>query len=393
MDRFLFPIILYSLATLAEPVFAEETIKFRMHRIDTARMEACGVADFNNDGKLDIVAGEYLYLAPDWKRIKIREIQSNVDEQGKGYAHDFANLPMDVDDDGFVDVIAVDWFSKKSVWFRNPGKDLANGGLWNEQLIEQNGNFETADFWDVTGNGQADQIVPAVLRTVWYEKTAPGQFAVHVVSEKPMTWGNGVGDINGDGRPDFIRPQAWFEAPADIRNGVWKEHPLNFFGDEPEMKYRDAAQIHVLDVNKDGLPDLIVSAAHDYGLFWFEQVRNGDAISWKKHEIDKSWSQVHAVTLADLDGCGEPEIIVGKRFMAHNGHDRGEFEPPGIYWYKARRNGKDVVWEKHIVTYDEGVGIGMNIVVVDLNGDGRLDIVTTGKYGGPVWFENIGRVP
>jgi hypothetical protein len=360
-----------------------------MHRIDTVRTEACGVADFNNDGKPDIVAGEYLYIAPDWKCIKIREIESDIDTQGKGYAHDFANLPMDVDGDGFVDVIAVEWHRKKSIWFKNPGKDLANGGLWKENLIEENGNFESADFWDVTGNGKEDQIVPAVTRTVWYEKTAPGKFAVHVVSEKPMTWGNGVGDINGDGRADMIRPDAWFEAPADIRNGIWKEHPLNFFGDEPEMKIKDTAQIHVLDVNKDGLPDIIVSAAHDYGLFWFEQVRNGSDISWKKHVIDKSWSQVHSVTLADLDNDGEVEIVTGKRFMAHNGSDRGEFEPPGVYWYKIKRNGKDVTWEKHVLTYNEGVGAGMNIVVADLNGDGLPDIITTGKYGGPVWFENL----
>ena len=383
MNRLLFFIVLLCCVTAS----AEE-IRFQMHRIDTVRTEACGVADFNNDGKPDIVAGEYIYLAPDWKRIKIREIQTNIDDKGKGYAFDFANLPMDVDEDGFVDIVAVDWFSKKAVWFRNPGKDMADGKLWEEHLIEQNDNFECADFWDVTGDGKENQIVPAVRHTVWYEKTAPGKFAIHVVSDKKLTFGGGVGDVNGDGRPDIIRPNAWFEAPADIRSGVWKEHPLNFFVDEPEMKNRDTAQIHVLDVNKDGLPDIIVSAAHDYGLFWFEQVHKDGEISWKKHIIDKSWSQVHSVVLADLDGDGEPEIIAGKRFMAHNGGDRGEFEPLGVYWYKAKRNGKEVVWEKHVLTYDEGVGAGMNIVVADMNGDGRPDIITTGKYGGPVWFEN-----
>jgi len=372
--------------------FAEEAIRFKMHRVGTERTEACGVADFNNDGKLDIVAGEFIYLAPDWKPVKFRSVQTDVDEQGKGYAHDFANLPMDVDEDGFVDVIAVDWFSQKSVWFRNPGKDFPNGGLWEEHLIEQNSNFEAADYYDITGTGKEDQILPAVRHTVWYEKTAPGKFAIHVVSDKLLTFGGGVGDVNGDGRPDILRPEVWFEAPVDIRGGVWKEHPLNLFDDEPEMLIKDTAQLHVLDVNKDGLPDIIASAAHDYGLFWYEQVRDGNEISWKKHVIDKSWSQVHSVTLADLDGCGEPEIIAGKRFMAHNGGDRGEFEPPGVYWYKAKRNGTEVTWEKHIVTYDEGIGAGMNIVAVDLNGNGRLDLVTTGKYGGPVWFENLGPV-
>jgi len=386
--RFIFCVILCSFFC-SLTLSAEEAPKFKMHRIDTARFEACGVADFNNDGKLDIVAGEYIYLAPDWKRIKIREIKSDIDEQGKGYAHDFANLPMDIDGDGFIDVVAVDWFSQKAVWFRNPGKDLADGKLWEEHLIVEDSNYECAELWDVTGDGKADQIVPVIQRTVWYEKTAPSQFAVHVVSDKLMTFGTGVGNINGDGRPDIIRPEVWFEAPADIRTGIWKEHPLNLFADEPEMTNRDASQIYVHDVNKNGLPDIIVGAAHDYGLFWYEQIRDGDNISWKKHVIDKSWSQVHAVMLADLDGCGEMEIITGKRFMAHNGHDRGELEPLGVYWYKKKQTDKGVTWEKHILTYDEGVGAGMNIVVADMNGDGRLDIITTGKYGGPVWFENV----
>ncbi len=361
-------------------------VKFVMHRIGNFRSEACGVADFNGDGKLDVVAGEYLYLAPDWKPVKIRTLKGKVDEQGQGYRWDFANLPIEVAGSGKPDLVSVDWFDKHAVWFRNTG---TAGGEWPESLIENNGNYETADLHDVIGDGKAMAVVPAVAHTVWYEAVkgpdGQGAFARHVVSEKPMTWGVGVGDINGDGRPDIIRPDAWFEAPADARNGKWIEHPLALGGLDGKAEH--TPQILVYDVNGDGLNDIITSSAHGYGIFWYEQVRHGNDITFKQHLIDKSWSQAHSLILADLDGCGVPELVTGKRFMAHNGGDPDETGTLGVYYYKLSR-GPLPVWTKHVISYGEGIGSGVNLCAADLDGDGDLDVIVTGKWGGPVWFEN-----
>ena len=81
-------------------------VSFKPRRIGNCRTEACGVADFNGDGRLDVVAGPYLYLAPDFKPRKVREVKTNVKEDGKGYAHDFMNLPLDVNADGRPDVVS-----------------------------------------------------------------------------------------------------------------------------------------------------------------------------------------------------------------------------------------------------------------------------------------------
>ena len=75
--------------------------------------------------------------------------------------------------------------------------------------------------------------------------------------------------------------------------------------------------------------------------------------------------------------------------MAHNGHDPEEDAPLGLYYYKLHRGpNQTVTWTKHVISFNQGVGSGLNICLADMDGDGDLDIVVTGKFGGPVWFEN-----
>ena len=126
-------------------------IKFVMHRIGTFRSEACCVGDFNNDGKPDIVAGPYLYLAPDWKPQKIRVLAGEVDNTGKGYHDDFMNVAMDVDGDGLL--------GRRLVQLVRPANHLVPqhgkaGGLWPESVIEKNGNFEGGECVGSAGKRQ-----------------------------------------------------------------------------------------------------------------------------------------------------------------------------------------------------------------------------------------------
>lgn len=377
--------VLVSTVTAADP--APTKVSFQMHRVGSVRSEVLCLADFNGDGKLDIAAGPNVYLAPDWKAVKVRELAGSVDENGKGYVDDFANIAIDVDRDGKPDLISCGWFSESIAWYQNT---LGKEGLWPQVASDKRTNFESAERVDIDGDGKANEILPFITKPIWYEcaQLPSGKygFVAHVVSEKPMEHGGGVGDLNGDGRPDILRPNAWFEAPADPRNGQWIEHPWAL--GEKDGKATHTAQMLVYDVNGDGLADVVTSDAHKYGIFWYEQVRNGQEMTWKQHTIDDTWTQAHSLVLADIDGDGDLDLVTGKRFMAHNGGDPGEFEPLGVYWYELVR-GPNPTWTKHVISYNEGIGSGLQLGVADLDGDGDLDVVVTGKWGGPVWFENL----
>ncbi|HQF15362.1 MAG TPA: hypothetical protein PLS55_15850, partial [Thermogutta sp.] len=188
-----------ALSTLTVRIPAAE-LQFELHRIGSFRSEACGVADFNGDGKLDVVAGPFVYVAPDWKAYKIREIKGQVDEAGKGYMWNFADLPLDVDGDQRVDVISCDWFEKCLDWHRNIG---FGGDLWPRSVIDVSLNHETAQLVDIDGDGQKREILPEVVETYWFEivrdPTGGVRFEKHIISQKKMNFGGGVGDINGDG--------------------------------------------------------------------------------------------------------------------------------------------------------------------------------------------------
>src|SRR5262249_10201973 len=231
-------------------------------------------------------------------------------------------------------------------------------------------------------DGKARELLPEFggkgSPTAWYE-LRDGKFVQHIVSPSNYGHGIGAGDINKDGRNDLITPKGWFEAPPDPRSGDWKWHP--------DFDLGETGFIYVLDVNGDGINDIVTSLAHNYGVMWWE--RSADN-KWIKHIIDDSWSQPHAMTMVDLNRDGRMDFVTGKRFMAHNSRDPGEREPLGIYWYEYVPNGKAVEWVKHVVDYSTRTGGGMQIPVVDIDGDGDLDFAVGGKSG-LFLFENLSK--
>lgn len=368
--------------------------RFRIQRITPFYYNwTAAAADFNHDGKTDLISGAYLYYGPDFT--KSREIYPARTFNPSTEYSVWIQHAYDFNGDGWADIVATN-LGHGAVLYLNPGNSSRR---WKQYRVIPTMQAENSLLTDIDHDGKPELIYIAngYMRYAKFDPShATEPWKVHNISEKGM-WpahGIGVGDINGDGRLDLVGADGWWEQPVNSDQGPWKYHP-EAFGRWGRIG-PGGATIGIYDVNGDGLNDVVTQLeAHGFGLAWFEQKRSSNGeISFVRHMIMDNYntknagevifSELHGSAVADVDGDGIMDFIVGKRQFSHKDDflDPDVYGPPYLYWYRTVRDKQapgGARLEPELIHNNSGAGD--NLLPVDLNGDGMMDIVAATKRG------------
>jgi hypothetical protein len=331
--------------------------------------ESCSIGDYNNDGVPDVSAGRIWYEGPDFTtKHPFRDGHGPLPRSGAtselntGVADDWADYPLDVDGDGWTDIVDLAQVdapeandpnganpgtpSKIGIvqphatayWYQNPGPALAGDPKWTAHLMHSDVRGEDHSVVDFDGDGFPEIIgacrsCTPTMRKGYYQRDP---------SDPTKTWtfhpvtimytfpfgglgnlhGFGAGDVNGDGLPDLLeRGGAWLQQPGGTWNQtvctgkntpagcgwIQEKTPLITFPAGSTIYSQDpgaavgfydsvtdgtgnkgGSNMYAADLDKDGCADVISADwAHGFGLFWYQQQKdqNGCTSAFKKFQF------------------------------------------------------------------------------------------------------------
>ncbi len=204
--------------------------------------------------------------------------------------------------------------------------------------------------------------------------TDPVRFQRHLIDNFPAGYQVAVADINGDGRPDVIALLTdadrvdWYENPG------WQPHPIARTAKNIDLAVRDL----------DGSGHPVIALAS--GFYFNESTRGGEIqLLRQPAKADELWLRqsiaadpvVHRLRWGDLDGSGRPVLVHAPIFG--RGSQGTQAPKPAHLWAFRPPQQPDQPWE--VWKIDESLTVLHGIQVIDLDGDGRDEILTASFEG------------
>jgi hypothetical protein len=198
-------------------------------------------------------------------------------------------------------------------------------------------------------------------------ETVSSHFRLRRLNELFYSWTATVADINRDGKPDVIAGPFYYLGP-DFKVSRELYTPVAY---NPTNEYPQGAMVSLAyDFTGDGWPDILqMSGNAGNGTATLYVNPKGESRRWDSYVVIRPVGN-EVTLLKDIDGDGKPEVI-------HAGWNCLQYSKPD----PANPTGK---WITKTISEPGpwGANIGHGIGVGDINGDGRMDLVTA--YG---WWE------
>ncbi len=256
------------------------------HLSDTfsGKLRDVAVGDFDGDADLDLVGG---YTAPgnDWHDFQGRTLRNEgkrlfsggdpiaAPEEFWGKAFDVSII--DLNGDNAPDVS----FCNDMGWQIQPNGVLHNEGGLLTPVADAHGLDVTtscmgAAWADVDGDGWMDEFIGDSERLWWLRGTAAGiwvdataTLGLGELAREQMAWGARIDDLDNDGVIEIIVPTSWFRVAGTDQWPVyaWSRVGTTWTDRGPEVGLPTAADVRSVlttDINRDGVPDIILGDAN-----------------------------------------------------------------------------------------------------------------------------------